>query len=70
MNTDPCGGTDNENDGCGVIFTCRTLANGAHCSLCTKLKVPGLLAEAKVELKVPASLYIALLMLLSGQSTE
>jgi hypothetical protein len=55
MNTDPCGGADNENDGCGVIFVRRTLANGAHCPLCTKLKVPGLSAEAKVELKVLAS---------------
>jgi hypothetical protein len=69
MNTDPCGGTDNENDGCGVIFARRTLANGSHCPLCTKLKVPGLSAEAKVELKAPASLYNAF-MLLSGQSTE
>ena len=69
MNTDPCGGGDNENDGC-VIFACRTLDNGAHCSLCTKLKVLGLSAEAKVELKVLASLYNALHMLLSGQSTE
>jgi hypothetical protein len=53
MNTDPCGGADNENDGCGVIFARRTLATGAHCPLCTKLKVPGLSTEAKVELKVP-----------------
>ena len=70
MNTDPCGGGDNENDGCGVIFARRTLANGAHCPLCTKLKVLGLSAEAKVELQVPASLYNALHMLLSRQSTE
>ena len=65
MNTNPCGGTDNENDGCGVIFTHRTLANGVHCPLCTKLKVPGLSVEVKAELKVPASLYNALLMLLT-----
>lgn len=64
MNIDPCGGIDNENDGCGVIFVRRTLANGAHCPLCKKLKIPGLSAEAKVELKVPVSLDNALFMLL------
>ena len=64
MNTDPCGGTDNENDGCGVIFVRRTLANGAHCQLCKNLMTPGLSVEAEAELQVPF-LNDALLMSLS-----
>jgi len=51
MNTDPCGGLDNEDDGCGMVFPCRTLT-GSHCPLCKKLKVPGLSSEAQAELKV------------------
>jgi hypothetical protein len=49
------GGTENHEqaDGCGVIFSCRTLANGTHYPLCKKPKVPGLSVEAKMELIVP-----------------
>ena len=54
MNTDPCGGPENVNDGCGMIFPRRT-AGGSHCPLCKKLKVPGLSVEAQAELQVPSS---------------
>lgn len=43
-NTNPCGGPDNEGDGCGVVFS-RMLSGGLHCALCRKLKAPGLTAE-------------------------
>jgi len=56
MNLDPCGGPENENDGCGMVFIRRTLG-GCHCPKCKKLKVPGLSAEAKAELMVPGPLY-------------
>jgi hypothetical protein len=56
MNTEPCGGVDNEGDGCGVVFA-RRILTGPHCPLCKKLKVPGLSAEAKVEIEVCGSLY-------------
>ena len=51
MNTEPCGGLDNEGDGCGMVFLCRT-SSGGHCPLCKKLKVSGLSAEAKMEIIV------------------
>jgi hypothetical protein len=51
MNSDPCGGADNEGDGCGVVFP-NMAPGGSHCSLCKKLKAPGLTAEAKAELLV------------------
>ena len=52
MNTDPCGGADNEGDGCGVVFP-NMAHGGLHCSLCKKLKVAGLTTMAKAELLVP-----------------
>ena len=55
MNLDPCGGLDNVDDGCGMVFPCQTSA-GCHCPLCKKLKVPGLSEEVKAEIKVPDSL--------------
>jgi len=55
MNNEPCGGLDNVDDGCGMVFRWRTSA-GCHCPLCKKLKVPGLSEEAKAEIKVPSSL--------------
>ena len=62
MNTDPCGGPDNENDGCGVIFSQTPtelwpMEPTVHCAKA------GLSAEAKMELTVTNSLYNALLML-------
>jgi hypothetical protein len=51
MNTNPCGGLDNVDDGCGMVFSRRT-STGCHCPLCKKLKVSGLSEEARVELKV------------------
>ena len=55
MNNEPCGGLDNVDDGCGMVFRRRTSA-GCYCPLCKKLKVPGLSEEAKAEIKVPSSL--------------
>lgn len=37
MNIDPCGGPDNINDGCGVIFG-HLPPGGSLCPLCKKLK--------------------------------
>jgi hypothetical protein len=51
MNTNSCGGLDNVDDGCGMVFLRRT-STECHCPLCKKLKVPGLSEEAKAELKV------------------
>jgi hypothetical protein len=51
LNTDACGGADNEHDGCGVVFP--QMAHGTiHCPLCKKLKVVGLSAEARATLEV------------------
>lgn len=51
MNSDPCGGVDNEHDGCGVVFQ-RMVSGGLLCPLCRKLNAPGLSPEAKAGLKV------------------
>ena len=51
MNIDPCGGVENENDGCGVIFP-RMPLDTIHCSLCKKLKAPNLSREALATLQV------------------
>jgi hypothetical protein len=51
MNSDPCGGVENENDGCGVIFP-RMALGALICSLCKKFKVPNLSQEALATLQV------------------
>jgi hypothetical protein len=51
MNPDPCGGVENENDGCGVIFP-RMALDTVICPLCKKLKVPNLSQEALATLQV------------------
>lgn len=56
MNLDPCGGLNNVDDGCGMVFPHRTSAGCHYCPLCKKLKVPGLSEEAKAEIKVLNSL--------------
>jgi hypothetical protein len=51
MDANACGGLDNVDDGCGMVFPRRT-STECHCPLCKKLKVPGLSDEARAELKV------------------
>jgi hypothetical protein len=51
MNPDPCGGDENENDSCGVIFP-RMALDTVLCPLCKKLKVYCLTQEALVTLQV------------------
>jgi hypothetical protein len=58
MNLDPCGGLDNVDDGCGMVFPRKTSA-GCYCPLCKKLEVPGLSEEAKAEIKVLNSLWFS-----------
>ena len=55
MNNEPCGGLDNVDDGCGMVFQRRTFT-GSHCQLCKKLKVPGLSDDVKAEIMVANSL--------------
>ena len=59
MNPDPCGGVENEDDGCGVIFPCMPLGT-MHCPLCKKLKVPNLSPEALATLQVTPMFLISL----------
>jgi len=54
----PCGGFENENDGCGVTFP-RMATHVSHCALCKKLKAPGISAAQRATIKAcPALLFI------------
>jgi len=55
MNQEPCGGQDNVDDGCGMVFQWRS-STGHHCQLCNKLKVPGLSEDLEAEIRVTTSL--------------
>ena len=61
MNPDPCGGVENESDGCGVIFP-RMPLDTIHCPLCKKLKAPNLSREALATLQVSPTLCACLSM--------
>jgi hypothetical protein len=60
MNADPCGGVENENDGCGVIFP-RMALDTVLCPLCKKLKVPDLSPEAFATLQVTFKIFTCLI---------
>ncbi|KAG1739728.1 kinase-like domain-containing protein [Suillus lakei] len=50
LNSQPCGGLDNDYDGCGVIFP-RTSPGTLLCQLCKKLKKEGLTDDEVAHLK-------------------
>jgi hypothetical protein len=47
----PCGGADNDHDGCGVIFP-QMSPEALLCQLCKKLKKQGLTEDEVLRLKV------------------
>lgn len=51
LNSQPCGGLDNDHDGCGVIFP-RMSPGTLLCQLCKKLKKEGLTDDEVAHLKV------------------
>lgn len=61
-NTDPCGGPNNVNNGCQMVFP-RMEPGGRLCFLCTKLQDPEISTVDRIDIRVwtPISLFSALL---------